>query len=294
MRVARLSSFAVVVAAFSVACLSPSTERPVRDLVIVAGQSNAVGFDTDPQRLPADESDKSVMFWWRTGDPPPDEHDSNSGGTWQSLGPQPLGDALKPTWSLRQFGNFRSPRGGFGPEIGFARELAKLESRPLAIVKTAWNGTGMQSDWKAREGPCYLGLVEEVRRARAAAAAGGIDLRPRALLWIQGEADATPAGLPTYEVSLHSMFEALRVDLEAPRLALVLGVNERYGDPSRIGARMKRLMAAQQSVAAKLPPAVFVDTDGASLQNAAHFDTAGTLEVGKRFARALVELERAH
>ena len=46
------------------------------DLIIVAGQSNAVGFDTNSEKLRADSSDKKVLFWWRCGDAVPDEHDS--------------------------------------------------------------------------------------------------------------------------------------------------------------------------------------------------------------------------
>jgi hypothetical protein len=36
-----------------------------------------------------------------------------------------------------------------------------------------------------------------------------------------------------------------------------------------------------------------VDCDGASLVNNAHFDSAGTLEVGRRFAKALLEIEKS-
>jgi hypothetical protein len=35
-----------------------------------------------------------------------------------------------------------------------------------------------------------------------------------------------------------------------------------------------------------------VDTDGLSHANGAHFDTKGTLEMGARFAEALLEAER--
>jgi len=61
-----------------------------RQLILVAGQSNAVGFDAKPTELPPNKLDKDVMFWWRCGDPLPDEHDS-IGATWSHLQPQPLG-----------------------------------------------------------------------------------------------------------------------------------------------------------------------------------------------------------
>ena len=37
----------------------------------------------------------------------------------------------------------------------------------------------------------------------------------------------------------------------------------------------------------------YVDTSGVTYANGAHFDTAGTLEVGKRFAEALIKFEAA-
>ena len=43
------------------------------DLLIVAGQSNAVGYDAKPSELPKNEADREIRFWWRCGDPPPDE-----------------------------------------------------------------------------------------------------------------------------------------------------------------------------------------------------------------------------
>ena len=39
------------------------------DLLIVAGQSNAVGYDAKPTELPANSADREVMFWWRVGVP---------------------------------------------------------------------------------------------------------------------------------------------------------------------------------------------------------------------------------
>ncbi len=47
------------------------------DLILVGGQSNAVGFDTIPGKLPPSSVDKKVLFWWRCGDSPVDESKTN-------------------------------------------------------------------------------------------------------------------------------------------------------------------------------------------------------------------------
>ncbi len=277
----------VLVAALLVtaSCTRPADDGESIDLIVVAGQSNAVGYDTDPARLPPDESDARVMFWWRCGDPPPDEFDSTSGGRWTTLQAQPKANPIKPK------GNFRAAAGGFGPEVGLARTLA-AGGRTLAIVKTAWNGSSIETDWNPDGGASFRSLVEEVRLAREAARSNGIDLRLRALAWVQGEADAVPRRVARYEEALAVTMSKLREALGAPGLPLLLGVNVHYGDVKAIRPRMATIVRAQKAVAARLGASAYVDTGGASLANAAHFDSAGTLEVGRRFAHALVELER--
>ncbi len=51
---------------------SQLTAAETRDLILIAGQSNAVGYDAKPSELPADDADKQMMFWFRVGDPPPE------------------------------------------------------------------------------------------------------------------------------------------------------------------------------------------------------------------------------
>ena len=84
-----------------------------RDLLLVAGQSNAVGYDAKPSELPADDADKQVMFWFRAGDPPPDEFDTTSGGKWlTALQAQPKGNPAPKTKGPRQYGNLSLYRFG--------------------------------------------------------------------------------------------------------------------------------------------------------------------------------------
>lgn len=263
-----------------------------RDLILVAGQSNAVGYDAKPSELPANAADKDVMFWWRCGDPPPDDHDSTSGGKWTHLQPQPLGNPQQSKQG-RQYGNFAQADGGFGPEIGLARALRAKQPRPLAIVKAAFSGTAMAQDWNPADpgpgGACYRALVAETKAAIAAAKQQDIALRPRALVWVQGESDANAKAAPLYEQALGDMISALRKDLDAPGMIALVGVNTRFGGEKQ--AFMPKIVQAQQALAAKLPRCAYVDTATATIANGAHFDTAGTLDVGQRFAEALVRVE---
>lgn len=272
---------------------SPAAET--RDLLLIAGQSNAVGYDAKPSELPADDADKRVMFWFRAGDPPPDEHDVTSGGKWLTLQPQPKGTPMEKGKAARQYGNFASVEGGFGPEMGFARALFAKEKKPLAVVKAAWSGTGMAQDWNPADagpgGSCYRALVAETKAAIAAAKAQGITLRIRSLAWVQGESDANATAAPRYTQALGDMIAALRKDLNAPQLIALLAVNPRFGNDKN--PFVPKVIEAQQALAAKDKLCAYVDTVGAEtlLPSRTHFTSAGTLDVGRRFAEALLKFE---
>lgn len=265
------------------------------DLVIVAGQSNAVGYDAKPRQLPADPRDKDVLFWWRCGDPPADDHDSTCGGKWTHLQPQPLGTPKLPK-AGRQYGNFAQADGGFGPEIGFARELlAKEPGKKFAIVKAAFSGTGLRTDWNPHDsgegGSCYRALFDEVRAALRTGREQGLVFQPRALLWVQGESDATPQDAKAYAANLEALIKALRGDLAAKDMTVLLAVNTKFKANPDPNPLVLQVVEAQKQVAETLPRCDYVDTSAATVANTAHFDAAGTLDVGRRFADALLAAE---
>lgn len=272
-----------------------------RELIIVAGQSNAVGFDAYAEELPADPKDAATMFWWRVGDPPPDEFDGTSARQWTTLQFQPRtpameGDAAKKTG--RQYGNFnKKTKGGFGPEIGMVRTLTTKESRPLAVIKTAFSGTSVAADWNVglpgKADACYRAMIDETKAAIAAAKAKDITLRPRAFVWVQGESDANAKDAPAYVANLSAMLKSLRTELDAPDLILLLGVNTRFGNGKNVF--MPKVIDAQKEVAAALPRTRYVDTAGAETlpPSHTHFTAIGTLEIGRRYAEALLSLEQS-
>lgn len=257
------------------------------DLYLVAGQSNAVGFDADPAQLSINREDKEILFWWRCGDPPPDASDSTSGGKWTFMQPQPRGNPKEPK-EARQYGNFSHKEGGFGPEIGFGRELYARKGRRLAVVKVAFSGTSMRDDWNSG-GLCYRALVSETKSAMAAAKLSGTALKVRALVWVQGESDANPRDAAAYEMAIGDMLSSLRTDLDAPDLIALMGFNTKFGDgkvPS-----IARVVEAQQAMATRDSRCRYVDTSGATLANIYHFDAEGMLDVGRRYAEALLQVE---
>ncbi len=270
----------------------PEPKEP-EELIIVAGQSNAVGFDAKPGQLTESDIDAKIPFWWRCGDPPPDTHDTMSKG-WTTLKPQSLGNPIKPRKG-RQYGNYAQKEGGFGPEIGFARAYYEAGNTNFSIVKAAFSGTGIARDWtpdtNAKNGSCYRALLTETRRAIAAARRDGRTLGVKAIIWVQGESDANAKDAPQYAERLKTMMNWLRRDLDAPEMQALVAVNTKFG-----GANNKFMptIVEQQELAAKEDEKCFyVDTSTAPIANNAHYDTEGTILVGELFAKALLKAQTA-
>ena len=271
-------------------------QQATRDLFLVAGQSNAVGFDAYASELPRDASDARVLFWWHVGDPPPDDHDVTSGGQWTTLQPQPKGQPFPtPTPEAkkskpRQYGNFAHAEGGFGPEIGFCRTLQERGAGAPAVIKVAFSGTSIPGDWNPEgsgsAGACYRALIKETRAALAAAAQQGIQLNLRAILWIQGESDANAEQAPHYEKHLAKLINSLRKDLDCPEMRALVSVNARFGNGQN--PHIQRIVAAQRALALSDPLVLQVDTSSAETlpPSHTHFTAKGTLDVGRLFAQA--------
>jgi hypothetical protein len=279
-------------------CLAAAADNSI-DLLIVAGQSNAVGFDTDPAKLDTDDLDASIRFRFRIGDPPPDQHDSISPlNKWSVLSAQPLGQP-GPKSESRQYGNFSNPLGGFGPEVSFARRIKRRDlqvggiKRELAVVKVAFSGTSVADDWdpmgEGKRGACYRALVEELRSVQSLIAAEGKTINFRGLAWVQGESDANEKDAPKYAERLKAMFETLRRDINTARLPILVSVNVHFHEGKN--KFMPDIIAAQKRVGHELHDCRYVDTSGAGLANPVHFNTEGTIDVGKRFASALLAIE---
>ncbi len=247
------------------------------DLVIMAGQSNAVGFDAAADQLPGDPHDGAIRFWWDCGEPPFDHgrHHSSSHGAWLRLGPQPPGEPLpdRP--------NFRCPRGGFGPEIGLARTLYQAGLTDLAVLKFAFSATGFAtSHWNPGD-PLHTALVARCAEACAALEQAGHVVAWRGVFWHQGESDAD--ALDAYPARLQAFIADLRARWSAPDLPFAISVStEKWAHNRAVGEVQARFAATAHRV-------WYVSDVGCGLHNSGHYDSAGTLEIGRRMARTWLD-----
>jgi hypothetical protein len=269
-------------------------ERAVK-VFVLAGQSNAVGYNDYRQyqggksALPhALANQPGILFW----------------------------NAKDKAWTtLRVGASDGFSHHAFGPEIGFAHDIARcLPNEQIAIVKFAVGGSGIArsrdySDYIPQlkgfddkggnwhppvkgqtAGAHYQQLTNIVNNALAALTHDGREYEVSACLWMQGEHEAgiSLQMANDYTMLLKDLMTSIRVDLESPKLPFIIGeVNSytwAYGDSVR---------KAQANVCSEDENAVLVKTIDLSRKGsggASHFDADGMLILGSRFAKAAVSL----
>ncbi len=238
------------------------------DLFILAGQSNMQGWRSDAAQYPVDKQnlDKRIPFYFEA------IHYGSSDQQWKTLS--------------SQIGHFRT--GHFGPEITFARALLKSKLKP-AIFKYSMGSSSLKSVWKA---PGQLGLYDDMvaslRMAISELETQGHTVTPRALVWIQGESDATTDKFANeYYWHLRKMLQHLRANvLHSPKLPVILSVDEQHPQVQQY----PQVVDAQLKLSMEDPSIAFVTMHGLEKFDVTHLTAKGTIEQGKRLFKAFREI----
>lgn len=215
--------------------------------------------------------------------------------------PEPL-RTLPPNVTLYVDGSTMNlkQQGHFGPEVGIAQRLAEQEpKREIILFKFAFNGSSTLAwspDYDAalvrkaasphdlRAGRLYDKLVNAWKKTFA----GHGDVRAAAFFWMQGESDARfPIAAEAHRQNLERIIAAARRDLGAPDTPFFLG--EINPPRERDFPRVEKVTANLRSLAESLPRVFVISTFGISKRaDEVHYDSAGQLELGRRFGRMFV------
>jgi hypothetical protein len=261
----------------------------VIDVLVVAGQSNALGYDsyvidpkthrdvfTDSSRSPADR--RALLTWDETQVPA------------ASTGPVALD-----TPQVRR--GAHSPI--FGPELGLARALYADGHRRLLIVKVATDGSSLAQDWLPGDDDFKL-LLARALAAEGWASAHGFAPRIAGVYFFQGETDAlNTSWAASYGTNLRNFLTSLRqslllgvqtpIDNAQIDLTDFLRIEQatKVCQPAVCSAQWKgnaEVMAAQASVAGS-STLVTPTSRFARFANFIHLSNAGELALGKAFAK---------
>ncbi|MFM7320772.1 MAG: sialate O-acetylesterase [Armatimonadota bacterium] len=243
---------------------------------VFAGQSNMVGSDSkagDIRKFPPfaglDRPQNNVWFSYVLG-----REEKRKSNGWVPLAP--IDNVV-------------------GPELSFARTVARETGAPIAIIKCAAGGTTLGGDWNP-ENPTGFKLyplaLDLVRASLAELKRRGIPHRVEGVVWHQGENDMfDPAMRVRYGPNLRAFVDRWRRDLGVPDLRFQIGelcTKTIWGMDNR--ENMYAIRAGQKAVADTDPRIEYVPTSHHAVEIGGdaglhyHYGTLGQLEHGEAHA----------
>jgi len=290
-------------------------DLPLRDIFLLAGQSNSVGLGQNSELHGKYAAFPENMLVY----------------------PRLYAGGVSPFTDFASFKDNGGPTSinaneQFGPEVSFGFELARrlyndTLQEAFGLVKVGSMGTSLYEHWnpdgwlqlveasnvhEATEadasliarltqrdtvdtnsssgnlGGQFIQLVQNANSAMHSKACKE-QCRVKALIWIQGETDAEQKNeAQKYEERLEKMVATLRSALGLPELlVLVVQLSSKLPAPG-----VADVMHAQQKFVKKQGPklARLVDAEHLSLyEDNVHYDTEGQLDLGKRLASSYIE-----
>ena len=282
---------------------SPATQTAPIKVYILAGQSNAVGYNHikelhDYKKYLTEDSCKlsNILFW------PGSNARQGFENRWTKLQPGVSDISVDEPYK----------NGSFGPEIGFALSLQKLQpDEKIAIIKYAEGGTGIarsqdytdyipalkKFDDKGRnwypssegkeKGLLYSNLINNISNSLTALKNQGLKYEVAGFLWMQGEHEAgiSKKMAGDYGALLTLFRESVRHDLHLKKLPFVVGEINSHTWAFAELARSVQADACQNDPSSRLVKTT--DLTRGSIGGEAHFDANGMMMLGNRFSNSM-------
>lgn len=173
----------------------------------------------------------------------------------------------------------------FGPEVTFGAAMAKHLKRPVGLLKLSSGGTSLEEHWNPASED-KRGLYKRLTGYITGIQAKQKNIKIAGMLWMQGEADAKyhSKTVEQYREKLEALIDGCRKEFGAPDMAFVCG---RINPPG--AAYIKQVREAQETV--KRKHYAWIDCDDLEKhEDKLHYNAKGQLELGRRFAQAMLKL----
>ena len=102
----------------------------------------------------------------------------------------------------------------FGPEIGIAETLNEKYANKLFLIKYACGASNLKDDWAQRTSPMYPRLVAYVKKQMQNLVDSGYIPTIKAFCWMQGEGDSYDGYYQDYYENIKGFVTNLRTDLK--------------------------------------------------------------------------------
>lgn len=289
------------------AAIAIAAEAKEYHLFYLGGQSNMDGYGY-AKELPESLSNPMTDVMIFHGNQSPDQQPVDGRGLWSPLQP---GHGVG--FSSDGKSNRYSER--FGVELTFALALKKkMPDANIALIKYSRGGTSIAESAAGRFG-CWepdfnqgsgdgKGINQYdhfLATIRFATSHGDIDgdgepdtLIPSGIIWMQGESDAGTEVVATrYHANLKRLMDLVRAALRTDDLPTVIGrISDSGGDGKDKIWKFGDTVREQQAefVESDGNAALVTSTDQYGYSDPWHYDTAGYIDLGEEFGKAMAEL----
>lgn len=195
-----------------------------------------------------------------------------------------------------------SPSTQFGPEIGLAMDyedaaharnlyICKTASSSLFLAPSSLGAPVTTTTWSSAElptnGTYHPALTRDWYDIEQQALLSGVGVNLRALLWMQGEQDATSTvaapDSATHQSYLQALYDDLKTHTAYASLPMIVG-RIRDQDPAMNATAKAAVRAGQAAFVSANSGCVLIDTDAMSLgADNLHYDAAGMKALGQAF-----------
>jgi hypothetical protein len=186
-------------------------------------------------------------------------------GKWAPLGPE-----------------MKSRRRAFGPALGFAHEIRKHTDKPFGVIVSGVPFSEHAVHWLPPDGKEYKELLETVQKAGEDRA-----IRVVGVYAVNGQNDARSKDkAEAFKANTVKLIQALRKQWKNPEMIFVSIRMHAGGFPHE-----EQVRKAQESI--ELEGYGWVDTDDVPRPDKHHYTPEGYLLVGRKFARKVIQMQKA-
>lgn len=251
------------------------------DVVIVAGQSNAMGWSSNAAQLSAgnrhyaDAPDTRALLGYR----------------FKGLN-APAANVGSIGQLATQGSGFDGHFDGFGPELSMGSDLAIGTDRRIAIIKYTVGAAGLEQNFKKTNPtgqPLYGVMISHIETMLTQLRNQGYVPRLRAMFWLQGETDALYGSSALYASNIRQFMSDVRDDTGAPWLQFYLTELNRNMPALTNAPGATVVNQALASVASEHPcdvQVIPVQDIKEPFADSIHYNANQSITIGQRWAAA--------
>ena len=281
--------------AFStVGCGGTTKEPQPVDVVVISGQSNAVGcthIDCIPESMGYDYYETYMAGY-------PGIQIAYDSWTKDIVNDQTVfysQNQSRDNGFMKVMLGQGNSQASFGPEIGIAERLNDKYSGKLFLIKYACGASNLKDDWAKRDSPMYGRFINYVKLQMQNLKDMGYLPTIKAFCWMQGEGDSYEGYYQVYYDNLVEFVGNVRTDLKE----LAGNKNMPFIDAGINNSPQwqfyRKVNEAKEQFAADSENNIYIDTIAAGLHtnqepfdtpDTAHYDTESQVLLGNLFAQA--------